>query len=136
MANAVYPKALEGFLKADIDMEGDIRAQLIDLTDYTYSSAHEFLSSVPAGARVGSGTALSGKTYTNGVFGADPTTVTSVPVDTVEAVIVYLHTGADGSSRLISYHDTDPTPAALSLTTDGGNVIITWPTTGSKIFSI
>lgn len=131
MANAVYPKALEGFAGGDIDWDADdIRAILVDLADYTYNAAHDFLDDVPSGSRVAVSTALTGKTKTLGVMDANDTTITSVTGDPAEAVIVYKHTGTEGTSRLISFHDQDGLAAGLSLTPDGGNVVIVWHTSG------
>lgn len=134
MANAVYPKALKAFLDADIDMlVDDIRLALVDGADYTYSASHEFVSDISAGI-VARGTALASKTTTSGAFDCADPTITGVTGDPIEIVICFKHTGNDATARLISYHDQDSTPAALSLTPDGGNVIVTIPAGG--LFSI
>lgn len=133
MANAVYPKALKAFLDADIDLlADDIRLMLVDGGTYTYSATHEFVSDVSG--IVARGTALASKTTTSGAFDFDNPTITSVTGSTVEIVICYRHTGSDATARVISYHDQDSTPAALTLTPDGGNVIVTIPVGG--LFSI
>lgn len=135
MANAVYPKALEAFLKADIDMENDsIRVLVTDSADYTYSSAHDFLDDVPSGARVGTAVVLGSKTFTLGVFDAADPTLTGVTGDSVEQIILYQHTGTESTSRLICYLDRDGVDVAFSVTPDGGNILITWHASG--IFSI
>lgn len=138
MANAVYPKFKEALLNGNGNLvSGDVRAILIDTGTYTYSASHEFLSSVTGGARVAVSGALSAKTATSGVFDAADVTITSVSGSTVEAVLLYLHTGTDSTSRLISFHDHEPdgtTPIAF--TPDGNNVLVTWPNDAGRIFAL
>lgn len=132
MANLLYPKFKEGLLRADIDLENDsIKAVLVDTNDYTYGAAHEFLSSVPGGAVVGTPVALSGKTFTNGTFDASDVTLTSVIGDPSEAVLLYQDTGSAATSRLIGLYDT---ATGLPVTPGGGNILITWNAAG--IFSL
>jgi hypothetical protein len=52
MTNKLYPKGKEKLLSGQISLTGDtIKLALVDLADYTYSDAHEFLSNVPSVAR-------------------------------------------------------------------------------------
>lgn len=138
MANTVYPKYKEACLSGNGNLvAGDVRGILIDAADYTYSASHEFLSSVPAGARVAVSGSLTAKTVANGVFDASDITINSVTGDPVEAVLLYLHTGTDSTSRLVSYHDHEPdgtTP--ISFAPDGNNVLLTWPNDASRIFAL
>lgn len=131
MANAVYPKYKEALLDgaADIALDtGSVKAVLIDLADYTYSAAHDFLDDVPSGARVGTPVALSGKTITNGVFDADNVTLSAVTGDQVEAVLLFIDTGDEATSRLVAYLDTGVT--GLPYTPSGANVLIEWNASG------
>lgn len=133
MANAVYPKALQAFLGADIDMEvDDIRVAIVDSADYTYSAAHDFMDDV-AGIVARSG-ALAGKTIVNGLFDANDVTLTGVTGDSIEQVILFKHTGSDATARLICFLDRDGSNATFTVTPDGGNILITWNASG--IFSI
>ena len=138
MANAVYPKYKQACLSGTGNvLTGDVRAILVDTAVYTYSAAHEFLSSVPAGARVAVSGALSGKTVTDGVFDASDVTVPSVAGASVEGLVLYLHTGSDATARLVSWHDHEPdgtTPIAY--TPDGNNVLVTWPNDAGRIFAL
>ena len=78
MANALYPKAKEAFLNADIDMATDtITIALIDTGNYTFNSEHQFRSDISNDAVISSAN-LSNKTAVNGVFDADDATFTSV----------------------------------------------------------
>ena len=123
MANALYPSFKQALLGADIDMEAvDIRAILIDTADYTYSSAHDFLDDVAAGAREEVSADLASKTIASGVFDAADITFSSTAGDACEALILYVHTGVDATSRLIAYIDTaGGLPATL-----GGDVSVRW----------
>lgn len=133
MANAFYPSALKAFLDGGIDLLTDtIKAVLIDSADYTYSSVHDFLDDVPAGARISTIT-LGSKSTTDGVFDAADGQFTSVTGDEFEAVIIYKDTGVEGTSNLICFIDTG---TGFPLTPDGGNIDITWDSGANKIFKI
>lgn len=128
MANVVYPEAREAFLQGNLDLDGDIRAIIVDGADYTYNAAHDFLDDIPSGARVGTSGALQNKTFNGGVFDADNITITGVTGDPVEIIVGYLHTGVESTSRLIWYMDS--ASAGLPLTPNGGDVTITWNASG------
>lgn len=106
MANALYPKAKEAFLNADIDIASDtITIALIDTGEYTYSSSHQYRSDI-ANAAVISTATLSNKTTTDGVFDADDATFTSVTGANCEALVIFQNTGDQATSRLIAYIDS------------------------------
>lgn len=129
MANTVYDKAKEQFLQGGINLlTDDIRVILIDRADYTFDVSHEFLSSVPAAARVATSGALTGKTVTDGVFDAADPVFTAVTGDVSEDLLYYKHTGADGTARLIYYQDTNITNSPV--TPNGGNINLTHAATG------
>jgi hypothetical protein len=134
MASLLYPLAKESFLKGEIALQSnDIRCVLVDTGAYTYSASHQFLSDVAVGARIAVSTALQSKTTTSGVFDAADITINGVSGATVEAVIVYQHTGSDGTARLIAYVDNiTPQP----FIPNSGNVTITFDNGSNKIFGI
>jgi hypothetical protein len=126
MANAIYPLYKQALLTADanIDLEaGDVKAILVDLADYTYSAAHDFLDDVPAGARVATSANLASKTVTNGTFDCANWTWTAVTGDQSEAVIIYIDTGTPSTSRLVAFLDTGIT--GLPVTPNGGDINFT-----------
>ena len=103
MIDTIYPKGKEALLNGDIDwLLDDIRTVLIDLADYTYSAAHDFLDDVPAAARVGTPQVLGTKTSTNGAADAADATFPSVSGDQSEAILIYKHTGTEATSALIA----------------------------------
>lgn len=126
MASALYPSFKQLLLGGDIDLASDdIRAIIVDTADYTYSSAHNFLDDVAAGARVAVSGALASKTITAGVFDAADVTFNSVTGDSVEAVVLYKHTGSDATSDLIAYID-----GFSGVTPNGGNIVLSWDAAG------
>lgn len=133
MANALYDKAKQKFLAADIDLEVDnIKAVLVDTATYTANlSTDEFLSSIPAGERVSTSVNLTSKTVTDGVFDAADITLSAVSGDQSEAVVIYKDTGVDTTSPLIAYVDT---ATGLPVTPNGGDIQINWNASG--IFSL
>lgn len=135
MANAIYPAYRQALLDAssNVDLnDGDVRCILVDTNDYTYSSAHDFLDDVPSGARVATSGALANTTVTNGTFDADDVTFSSVTGDQSEALIFYIHTGVESTSRLVAYMDTGVT--GLPVTPNGGNISLSFNASG--IFTI
>ena len=129
MANAIYPKYKEALLTgaANTNMSsGTVKVALVDTGTYTYSAAHEFLSSLTG--RVGTDQTLGTKTFTNGVFDAANSVYNAVSGATVEALVVYIDTGVAGTSRLIAYIDTGIT--GLPVTPNGGDINVNWDAAG------
>lgn len=125
MASALYPSFKQLLLSGGIDLtSADIRAIIVDSADYTYSAAHDFLDDVTAGGRVAVSGALASKTVTGGVFDAADVTYNAVTGDSVEAIVLYKHTGTETTSNLIAYID------GVSVTPNGGNIIVTWNASG------
>jgi hypothetical protein len=137
MANALYGKGREGFLDGSIDWDtDDIRAILVDAADYAVNiDVDTFLSSIAVAGRVATSGAFAGKTVTLGVADANDITFTAVVGDPIEAVVIYKHTGADATARLIAYIDTD-TGGAISVTPNGGDITVTWDNGANKIFKL
>ena len=132
MANALYPKWKEAIVQASSNssLGGTVKVALVDTGTYTYSSAHEFQSSLSG--VVGTAQTLGTKTYTNGVFDAADVTFTAVSGSSVEALVIYIDTGSSATSRLVAYIDTGVT--GLPVTPNGGDIGITW--SGSGIFAL
>ena len=127
MANAIYPIWKEQLIQggANTSLTGNVKAVLIDLADYTYSAAHDFLDDVPVGARVATSANLGTKTYTNGTFDTADFSFTAVTGDPSEALILYIDTGVAGTSRLVAFLDTGVT--GLPVTPNGGDINVTVP---------
>lgn len=129
MANAIYPKYKEAVLNGstNVDMSaGTVKIALVDTGTYTYSSTHQFLSSLTG--VVGTAQTLGTKTFTNGTFDAADSTFTAVTGASVEALVIYIDTGTAGTSRLVAFIDTGVT--GLPVTPNGGNINITYDAAG------
>mgnify|MGYP003451107626 FL=1 len=129
MANAIYPKYKEELLNGGTNISlagGTVKAALVDTGTYTYSAAHQFLSSLSG--VVGTAQTLGTKTITNGLFDAADITYTAVSGASVEALVIYIDTGVAGTSRLVAYIDTSVT--GLPVTPNGGDVTVTWNASG------
>lgn len=135
MANALYDLGREKFLGGDLDWDADdFRVILTDGADYTASlSADEFLDDVAAGARVAVSAAFSSKTKTAGVADAADVTLSTVTGDQSELLVIYQHTGTDGTSALTVYIDT---ATGLPVTPNGGDITIQWDSSSSRIFKL
>jgi hypothetical protein len=106
----------------------------VDGADYTPNLAtHQFLSDIPAGARVAVSGAIQNKTVTDGVFDADDIVISSVSGDQFEYVVLYKHTGVEGTSRLIYLVDT---ATGLPCTPNGSDITISWDNGTNKIFKL
>lgn len=135
MANAIYPAWKAAIMQASSNsaLTGTVKVTLVDTADYTYNSAHDFIDDVASGGRVATAT-LANKTYTNGVFDADDVTFTSVTGDQCEALVIWIDTGVESTSRLVAYLDTGIT--GLPVTPSGGNITVTWDGGSNKIFAL
>ena len=128
MANALYPLWKAAILQATANssLGGTVKIALVDTGTYTYSAAHEFLTSLTG--RVGTDQTLGSKTFTNGTFDAADATWTAVTGATAEALVIYIDTGTAGTSRLVAFLDTGIT--GLPVTPNGGNIGVTWDAAG------
>lgn len=136
MAQVLYPKWKEAVMQgaSNSSLAGTVKVILVDSADYTYSASHQFLSDVPSGARVAISPALANKTYTSGVFDADDTTFSAVTGDQSEALIFYIDTGTEGTSRLVCYEDSSITGAPV--TPNGGDINLAFDSGSNKIFAL
>lgn len=135
MANALFDKGREGFLDGSIDWDtNDVRLILVDHgTDTPNVSTDDNLDDIAAGARVAVSNALDSPTVTNGVADAADEVLSAVAGATVESIVIYKHTGTEGTSRLIAYIDS---ATGLALTPNGGDVTIVWDSGANKIFKL
>jgi hypothetical protein len=129
MANAIYPLYKQALLDASVDVDinnGTVKVALVDTGTYSYSAAHEFLSSLTG--VVGTAQTITTKTVANGLFDGDNVTYVTVSGATAEALVIYIDTGVAGTSRLVAFIDTGVT--GLPVTPNGGNITITWNASG------
>lgn len=130
MANFLYNKAKESFLKAEIDWEGDtIRAAL---TRELPAVTDQFLSE--AGTIVSTSGIITTTTATDGTADGDDVTFTAVAAGAaIPYLLVYQDTGSAATSRLIAAIDT---ATGLPVTPNGGDVDVQWDAGINKIFRL
>jgi hypothetical protein len=134
MANVLYDPGREGFLDGSIDWDtDDVRVCLV-LSTYTFSAAHQFMSSITAYDN-GRSAALSGKTVTSGVADAADTSLTATAATASKALVIFQHTGSDATARLIAYIDT-PTSGLPFTPSAGQTVNVAWNNGTDKIFKL
>lgn len=133
MANALYPKWKQALLEftADNDLDGQTVKVALVTAGYTYSGANQYYSSVSASV-VGTPQTLGNKTFTDGVFDADDVTFLAVSGSQVVSLVIYIDTGNPATSPLVAFIDSGVTN--LPVTPNGGDITITWNSTG--IFSL
>lgn len=135
MANALYDKGRESFLRGEISWNSDdIKVVLCDLADYTQDLANDqFLSDIPVAARVATTPNLTAKTTTDGVADAADATFSLVTGDQSEAIVIYQDTGVEATSRLIAFIDT---ATGLPVTPNGGDITVQFDNGSNKIFKL
>lgn len=129
MANAIYPIYKQALLDGltDIDLnDGTVKVALVDTGTYTYNAAHDFLNDLTG--VVGTAQTIANTTVTTGLFDGDNVTFSAVSGASVEALVIYIDTGAAGTSRLVAYIDTGVT--GLPVTPNGGDITVTWNASG------
>lgn len=140
MTQAIYPKWKEAVIQgsANSSLTGTVKAILVNSTGtgtpYTYSATHQFLSDVASASRISISAALANKTYAGGVFDADDTTFSAVTGDVSEAVIFFIDTGVEATSRLVAYEDSGITGAPV--TPNGGDINLAFDNGANKIFAL
>ena len=156
MANKVWPLAKQAFLSTGINLlTANLKAMLISTKAangagnyYTYSDGDQYLSAVPAGARLTAGVALTTKTVgalaanvpaagavasPAGTLNADPVVFPAVAGNEADAIILYVDTGTDGTAQLVYYCDT---LTGFPLTPSGADIQVSWDVGANKIFTL
>lgn len=133
MANVLFDPGREGFLDGSIDWDtNDIRAMLV-LDTYVFDAADKFITDLGA-VDNGRSAALGGKTVTNGIADAADTTLIATAASPSNAVIIFKHTGADGTARLVGYVND---AVGLPITPGAGQTVsIVFDNGANKIFKL
>lgn len=133
MANTLFDKGRQGFLDGSIDYDtNDIRVMLVRST-YTLDQTDQFVSDLGS-VDNGRSAAFASKTTTSGIADAADITLTATAAVACNALIIFKHTGADTSARLIAYIDT---ATGLPLTpATSATISIAWANTTNRIFKL
>ena len=135
MANTLYDKARERFLRGQINWDTDtMKVCLVDKNVYTPNfTTHEYLSDVSGSAIIAAGVTLTGQSSASGAADANDVTFTAVSGAESEALIIYKDTGDPATRPLIAFIDT---ATGLPITPNGGDIIVTWDNGANKIFKL
>jgi hypothetical protein len=135
MANTLYDKARERFLRGQINWDTDtMKVCLVDKNVYTPNfTTHEYLSDVSGSAIIAPGVTLTGKASTSGAADANDVTFTAVSGAESEALIIYKDTGDTATSPLLALIDS---ATGLPITPNGGDIIVVWDNGANKIFKL
>jgi hypothetical protein len=140
VTNAVFPKALEGFIKGAIDLDtAVIKCSLV--RGYTYTSTHEFVSDVVGTGTInGTSAALGSVTVTNGVFDAADTTITTTASAVNHSLLIFQASAVTGGAdvaqsaqRVIGWYDTG---TGLPIQPGAGDVAVTFDNGTNKILKL
>lgn len=132
MANLLYPLTKEKLLLGTIANgweSGDIRATLVRTSGggggpyYTYAATDDFLSDIPSNSdcRPETAVALTESSPNNDGTAdvADFTFPAATAGDAIQVVVLYDHTGVEGTSELWAYYDTS---TGLPVTPNGADI--------------
>lgn len=135
MVNRLYDYARGQFLEGNIHwLTDNIKAVLVDTADYVANTAtHQFLSDVPAVARISTSPNLGGKTAVAGVADADDITFPNVTGDPSEALVLIKDTGDPTTSVLIAYVDS---ATGLPVIPNSGPIAVQWDNGANRIFKL
>lgn len=136
MANFIYKKAKESFLKGEINLYSNTIKVLILNNSYTPNvETHQYVSDINSSYIEGRSSALTNKTVTSGVFDADDLNIPDYSGNSFKALALYVDSGTDSTSRLIAYIDTS-TGLPFSTVNTSATVTIVWNNDSTKIISL
>jgi hypothetical protein len=134
MANALYDTGRNAFLRGDLSWNSNTFKVVLLSSSYTSNlSTHQYLSSIPGGARVATSSALTTLFPGAGVADASDITFTSVSGSQVTQFVIYRDTGVEATSQLVALFDT---AINLPITPNGGDITLTWSNDSNRIFKL
>jgi len=132
--NSLFAWGRQGFLEGSVSwLTDDIRVCLVNTSTYLVNLAtHRTLDDVPIAAVLGTSSAMSGKTSTDGVADADDVSFSTTTAQLVSAAILYKYSATRSNARLIGYIDE-----AVNLPSQGGGpFLISWDNGANRIFRL
>lgn len=136
MANFIFKKAKESFLKGEINLlSSSIKVLILNDTYTPNSETDQFVSNISASSIEDRSTSLLNKTITNGTFDADDIEISSYSGNSFNSLVLYVDTGSDSTSRLIAYIDTSNGLPFFSVNTTVP-ITIAWSNDVNKIISL
>lgn len=134
MANALYDTGRNAFLRGDLSWNSNTFKVVLLSSSYTANlSTHQYLTSIPGGARVATSSAITTLLPGAGVADASDITFTSVTGSQVTQFVIYRDTGVEATSQLVAFFDT---AINLPITPNGGDITLTWSNDSNRIFKL
>lgn len=136
MASFIYNSARGFFLTSGISWSADTINSCMVSGSYApaSSSTDDNLDDVAGGNRIGTPQTLGSPTTTSGIADAADITFPSVTTgSTATAIIIWKDTGTESTSHLVCYIDSY---TGLPITTNGGNITVSWPSSTNRIFKL
>lgn len=126
MANALFTPYKQNLLglgtRVDLDAPDDIRLIAVDhADDVPVPATDDFLDDILAGARVGTATLAGEAILSAGAFDSTDPVFSALTGDQFESLVLYKHTGTEGTSNLLAFYDT---ATGLPFTPSGGDVTV------------
>jgi hypothetical protein len=134
MANACYDIWKNALMQASANssLGGTVKQTFADITSaYTFAQAHDFVDDLGANdnPNYGAATSLATKTFVAAVFDADDTVTAALSgAADMGAIILYVDSGVETTSRLALYLDTGIT--GMPFTPSGADVTVQWNASG------
>lgn len=136
MANFIYKKAKESFLKGEINLYSNTIKVLILNNSYNPNAeTHQFVSDINSSYIEARSSALNNKSVVLGVFDADDIDISDYSGNSFNALALYVDSGSDSTSRLVAYIDTS-TGLPFSTANTSAVVTIVWNNDSTKIISL
>lgn len=136
MANFIYKKAKESFLKGEINLYSNTIKVLILNNSYNPNAeTHQFVSDINSSCIEARSSALNNKSVTLGVFDADDINISDYSGNSFNSLALYVDSGSDSTSRLIAYIDSS-TGIPFSSANVSATITIVWNNDSTKIISL
>lgn len=136
MANFIYKKAKESFLKGEINLYSNTIKVLILNNSYNPNAeTHQFVSDINSSYIEARSSALNNKSVVLGVFDADDIDIPDYSGNSFNSLALYVDSGSDSTSRLIAYIDSS-TGIPFSSANVSATITIVWNNDSTKIISL
>jgi hypothetical protein len=129
MANSINPNWKAAIMQASANsaLTGNIKVALL-AASHGYLDSKTFISELTTANIVIRSGNLAGKTFTGRTFDADDISIANVTGSQVVALLIYVDTGSDATSRMVAFFDTGV--GGLPVTPNGGAINLTWDAAG------
>jgi hypothetical protein len=136
MSNFIFTKCKNSLLTGSINFSSNSIKVLAVNSNYNPSQDEdEFVSDIEPSSIVFRSNSLSGKTISQGRLDANDLQIDNYNGSAIDAIVMYVDSGNDSTSRLISYIDTSTGLPFEGVNAQAGVTII-WNDNSTKIISL